>query len=155
MNTALESQDDISRKVSKFLTSLKEDVDNSHHLHSVGINTGLSSTIEGMITNPFSGMLAIHNTSLSNLKTIAGQVTNFFFSAKKDIIKKVFVEDSKNKLVYFLVLNEDNSANREIFFDFLSSYEDLGIQESVPVVIKFLPERVMAESGLTNELVLN
>ena len=155
MITSIEHKDELSGKVRNLLSFLKHDIDHTSQLHSIGINTKLSSSLEDLFTNPLSAMLDIHKISTDKLKQLSNQLTVAFFRSQKDLITKAFQVDQSNRFVYYVVLKEDNTEHRDVFFNFLSFYDEIGIQDNIPVMIKFLPERVMDKAGLKDEVSLN
>ncbi|PTS92669.1 hypothetical protein DBR11_26500, partial [Pedobacter sp. HMWF019] len=70
-------------------------------------------------------------------------------------ILKAFYLDEQSKLIYYVVLKNDIPSVREEFFDFLTIYDELKIYDKLPVMIKFLPERVMDKANLKGEIILN
>jgi len=155
MLTSLENKDDISKRVEDILTILRCEVDHTSDLHSIGVNTKLSATLYGLITNPIRGLVDTHRSSYHNLKKLVSQLTIAFFYTKSDLILKAFQQEQQNQLIYFIVLKNDTPDNRDVFFEFLYLYDELGIQDNLPVMIKFLPERVMDKANLKDEVILN
>ena len=155
MVTSLENKDEISEKVQAILKNLKYEVEHTRQLHSMGVNNTLSSSLEGFYTNPLTALLDIHNASRQSLKKMVSQLTIGFFHLQKKLIKKAFQVEQDNKIIYYVVLNEDNSESRNVFFEFLTLYDELGITDSLSILIRFLPERVMNDANLKNELILN
>jgi hypothetical protein len=155
MNLSLERTDTLTQRVQSILKRMRNEVDHTRQLHSQGINNFLASSLEDLYTNPLSAFLDMHNSSLFNIKKMVSQLTIGFLTTQKANIIKAFQVDQKNKLVYYVVLKEDKSEIREEFFEFLSVLDEFGIMENIPVMIKFLPERVMDKANLKNELKLN
>ncbi len=153
--TSIERNESVSQKVRKTLQELKNEAEHSRQLHCEGINTRLSASIEGLFTNPLTAMLDVHKTSRFNLKKMVSQLTIGFLHTKHHLLIKAFQVDQQSKLIYYIVLKEDNTSNRDVFFEFLSILDDIGISEGLPVLIKFLPERVMDKVQLKDELVFN
>ncbi|MEJ2905097.1 hypothetical protein WAE58_21810 [Pedobacter panaciterrae] len=155
MITLEENKENLTEKVQAILNNLRHEVEHTRQLHSAGINNSLSSSLEGFYTNPLTALLDMHCTSKNSLKKMVSQLTIGFLHTQKALIKKAFQVDQNNKVVYYIVLNEDNTVNRNVFFEFLSLYDELGISDNLPILIKFLPERVMEKANLKDELLLN
>jgi hypothetical protein len=155
MVTSPESANDINIKVKHLFGYLRKNVDQSDRLHSLGANTKLSASLEDLVTNPFKAMIDMNNMAITSLKKTVNNLVVHYFQSKKNLIVKAFYVEQKSKLTYYVVLKEDSTENRDVFFEFLSFYDEVGLEDSLPLVIKFLPYNVMDKSGLKDELILN
>lgn len=155
MLTSLENKDDISKKVEALLQNLKNEIDHTRQLHAVGINNSISSSLESFYINPLTAILDMHSTSRLSLKKMVSQLTIGFLHSQNKLITKAYQVEQDNKLIYHIVLKNDNSKTRDVFFNFLSLYDEIGISANLSVIIRFLPERVMEKANLKDELILN
>lgn len=155
MTTAEKDKDNISTKLIRFLSMTKTNVDNSHEMHKIGVDTEFASSIENFVANPLKGIIDNLSNVHSDVKALIDSYAKEYFKAHKELIVKAFTVETNFNLQYYIVLKRDTRQNRDKFFDFLYAYEILGIKEKLPIVINFLPKRVMESSGLQNEIDLN
>lgn len=146
---------DNSTQVMHFLKYIEKDANNSHELASMGVHTKLAKTIADFLANPLNGMV---NTFLSARKNLVnlldGIIVKNFLIVNKKIILKAYHAKQDYALSYYIILNEDTTENREVFFDFLDSYQSLDIERQVPIYFSFLPKEGITCDGLENELTL-
>jgi hypothetical protein len=155
MVTTAQEQNGVSSQVKDFLSFMKHEVDTSHDLYNNGISTELAATIEKAIENPLKGLIDAYNSVHSQVKSTINNYTLEYFKIHKELIERAFKVDSTDTLTYYIVLKEDTSDNRDIFLSFLSGYELLGIEAQLPIIIRFLPKRVLDKSGLKDEILFN
>ncbi|GAA3958126.1 hypothetical protein [Mucilaginibacter dorajii] len=138
-------------KLLHFLKFIEKDANESHELAQLGAHTQLAKAISDYITNPMVGLVNTYNSVHKNLIDTLFDVVKHFLALNKEYINRIYTSSKSTPLKYYIILKEDTSENREVFFEFLDNYELLGIDSRIPIDFSFLPNEaseIMSENNL-------
>lgn len=156
--STLKSTEDTGQNIDGFvnfvLQQIEGDAQLGQEMLKLGTKTKFAQIVELIAVNPFQFTIeSIKRNHQELLKLVDGYMTGFF-KAKIDVIEKIFKYQTVTGINYFLILNEDSTENREIFFDLLDHYETLNINNILPINISFLPKEAAGKLDFLQELEL-
>lgn len=157
MNT-VKSPEDTGQNIDGFVNFVLQQIEGDAHLGQemlkLGTKTKFAQVIELIAINPFQFTIeSMKRNHLELLKMVDGYMMGFF-KVKADLIEKMFKHQTMSGINYFLILNEDDTENREVFFDLLDHYETLRINNILPINISFLPKEAVGKLDSLQELEL-
>jgi hypothetical protein len=155
MNTTFQNPAvrDNSNQVLQFLKFIEKDASYSHDLANMGINTQLAQSISNYFSNPLNALGENYLSVSENLKRILEVIVKQFLKSNKEIVAKAYSAPG-SFLEYYIILKNDTSKNRQVFFNFLRQYELLGIDDSLPIHFSFLPKKAVSVMDTAKEIVL-
>jgi len=130
------------------LNQLKGDAQISQDLLALGTKTGLAQLIEQVVVDPFSFNIDALKRHHTELVKYVGFYVMAYLRAKFEYIHKLYKHETVTGINYFIILNEDNTQNREIFFQLLDHYEALKINAILPINLSFIPQEVIEKMTL-------
>lgn len=130
------------------LTQLKRDAHISKELLQLGTKTGLSQLIESIAADPFSFNIEQLKRNHSELVRYVDLYVLAYLTTQKSLINKLYKYLTATGINYFIILTEDTTENREVFFQLLDHYETLRINAVLPINLSFLPTEVINKMTL-------
>jgi hypothetical protein len=138
------------------IDELKNEVDNSYALLEIGEKTELSIKLEKSIQNPIKEIFTFSSKIDNQVVYILDKVIRGYFKSHKSNIEKVFkTRHGLNDLHYSLVLKEDNTKNREIFFAFLNQLDLNDVAQKDKIYFQFIPSKLINKINFSEEIVFN
>ncbi|GGH03650.1 hypothetical protein [Mucilaginibacter phyllosphaerae] len=127
------------------LDQIKSTAEHSKELLSSGAKTGLAQLIEQLAIDPLTFNIdALKRYHAELLKYVDIYVVAYM-RTKQTFINKLYKYSTTTGINYFMVLNEDNTENREVFFQLLDHYENLKINAVLPINVSFLPKEAVGQ----------
>jgi hypothetical protein len=137
------------------LEEFKDEVDASYALLDLSESTPLSEKLEKTLENPIRDIFQFSNKIDTQVNQILDKIVRANFKKNYALLEKVFkTRANENDLHYCLVLKEDNSANRAVFFDFLNAIDLANISENHIVYFQFVPSQLVDKIKFNEEIKL-
>jgi len=135
------------------LEEFKNEVDSSYALLEIGEKSELSKKLEKSLENPIKDMFKFSSKIDNQVTYILDKVVRVCFKNNKLILEKVFkTRDGINDLHYSIVLKEDNSKNRDIFFSFLNQLDLTDISQKDKIYFQFIPSQLVNKIKFSEEI---
>ncbi|MDB5154668.1 MAG: hypothetical protein JWR54_3419 [Mucilaginibacter sp.] len=124
------------------LGQIKSSAQESQNLLSLGAKDGLAQLVQQLVVDPFSfNINALKHNHAELLKFVDIYVLAYL-KAQHNYIHKLYKHQTVTGINYFIILSEDTTENRELFFQLLDHYETLKINAILPLNLSFLPIEV-------------
>ncbi len=138
------------------LEEFKDEVEASYELLKIGQKTTLSKKLEKTIENPISEIFQFSNKIDTQVDFILDKMIRGYLKKNNTVIEKAFkTRENLNDLHYSIVLKEDNTHNRSVFFDFLNKIDVANISQKHNVYFQFIPSKLVDKIKFNEELNLN
>jgi hypothetical protein len=103
--------------------------------------------------NPIKDILDFSSKIDSKVSYILDKVIRVHFKNNKSILEKVFkTREGVNDLHYSIVLKEDNTKNRDIFFSFLNQLDLTDISQKDKIYFQFIPSQLVNKIKFSEEI---
>lgn len=135
------------------LEEFKNEVDNSYALLEIGEKSELSKKLEKSLENPIKDIFKFSSKIDNQVSYILDKVVRGYFKNNKLILEKVFkTREGLSDLHYSIVLKEDNTKNREIFFSFLNQLDLTDISQKDKIYFQFIPSQLVNKIKFSEEI---
>jgi len=135
------------------LEDFKNEVDSSYALLEIGEKSSLSKKLEKSMKNPIKDILDFSSKIDNKVSYILDKVIRVHFKNNKSILEKVFkTREGLNDLHYSIVLKEDNTKNRDIFFSFLNQLDLTDISQKDKIYFQFIPSQLVNKIKFSEEI---
>lgn len=153
---ALKSPEETGHNIDGFVNFVLKGIEGDAKLGQVilelGGKTKLAQAIEQFAVNPLQFTINNLKNTHKQLLIMVDAYIMGYFTSKASLIENLYKYETSTGINYFLILNEDNTENREVFFDLLDHYETLHIINVLPINISFLPKEAIGQLDSLQEL---
>lgn len=138
---------DTQKETEKILALLEEhvtkDINQALKLYPLGVDTALTTTIKKAIERPIDNLDEIVSNLDKQCLGLIDNVATKYFSKHKKSLKSVYKTVGNRNLHYSIVLNTDNSKNRNEIFNFFDISSLQSILKKYPVYFQFTSDKFL------------
>ena len=121
--------------------SLHADVKSSRMLLPTGVDTALIRGIDDTINNPLPRLFQLlSDIDDKFIEFLKARCEGFLTYLGGELEAVFYLPQSNSSITYLLALKEDSPVKRDMFFDFIDTYEETGMSKKHPIRFQFFPK---------------
>ena len=115
----------------------------SAQLIESNVTTTFARQVQETLSDPLAAMVKTYASAEEVVTSMMYSVVLGLIKRNTHLISSVWqINDSEATLEFIIVLKEYNLQNRSVFNEFLTNYEYTGLSSRLPIVFRYLPERL-------------
>ncbi|WP_242916337.1 hypothetical protein [Pontibacter liquoris] len=132
------------------LQNVSGEARHSAQLIESNITTAFARQVQETLSDPLAAMVKTYASAEEGVRSMMYTVVRGLIKRNSHLISSVWkINDSEATLELVIVLKDYNLQSRSVFNEFLTSYECTGLSSRLPIVFRYLPERLA--SGIQHD----